>query len=114
MFKEMMEQIEEFLENTRKISTSSQSSLKICWWMIMMRCTENSQRQQKILANETPDICASAEPGMKPAEIEVFKSQLEKEYQRAKQGDENKKLCRKAPREQGTPTKSLAEGSFVN
>ena len=39
----------------------------------------------EILANKTPDICASAELGMKPAEIEGFKSQLEKEYQRAKQ-----------------------------
>lgn len=37
----------------------------------------------KVLANETPDICASAEPGMKPEEIENFKEKLKKEYDKA-------------------------------
>ncbi len=38
----------------------------------------------QILANETPYICASAEPGMKPKEIEEFKVQLRREYEKAK------------------------------
>ena len=42
-------------------------------------------RATEILANETPDICASAEPDMKLAEIEEFKQRLEKEYQKAKE-----------------------------
>lgn len=53
--------------------------------MIMTRCTRSSQVAIEILANETPDICASAEPGMKPAEIEEFKRKLKREYQKAKQ-----------------------------
>lgn len=37
-----------------------------------------------ILANETPDICASAEPGMNKKEIQEFKRRLEVEYLNAK------------------------------
>lgn len=37
----------------------------------------------EILADEVPYICASAEPGMKPEEIEVFKERLEIEYNKA-------------------------------
>lgn len=40
-------------------------------------------RATEILAEETPDICASAEPGMKPEEIEKFKRELEIEYNKA-------------------------------
>ena len=39
--------------------------------------------ETEILAEETPDICASAEPGMKPEEIEKFKRELEIEYNKA-------------------------------
>ena len=46
---------------------------------------QEQPRATEILANETPDICASAEPGMKPAEIEEFKRKLKREYQKAKQ-----------------------------
>ena len=80
MFKEMMEQIEEFLENTPKDIYEFSIILED-----MLVDDYEQPEATEILANETPDICASAEPGMKPAEIEVFKSQLEKEYQRAKQ-----------------------------
>lgn len=38
----------------------------------------------KVLADEVPDICTSAEPGMKKEEIEIFKEKLRKEYDRAK------------------------------
>ena len=85
MFKEMMEQIEEFLENTPK----DIYEFSIILEDMLVDDYDEMYREQteatEILANETPDICVSAEPGMKPAEIEVFKSQLEKEYQRAKQ-----------------------------
>ena len=64
MFKEMMEQIEEFLENTPK---------DIYEFSIIL---------EDMLVD---DYDETAEQGMKPAEIEAFKSQLEKEYQRAKQ-----------------------------
>ena len=46
---------------------------------------EEQPEAMELLASNVPYICATAEPGMKPAEIEAFKSQLEKEYQRAKQ-----------------------------
>ncbi len=46
--------------------------------MSMMQCMHAEQpRATEILAEETPDICASAEPGMKPKEIEEFKRKLE-------------------------------------
>ena len=44
---------------------------------------EEQPRATEILADETPDICASAEPGMKPEEIEEFKKKLEIEYNKA-------------------------------
>ena len=85
MFKEMMEQIEEFLENTPKAIYEFSIILED----MLVDDYDEMYREQpeatEILANETPDICASAESGMKPAEIEAFKRQLEKEYQRAKQ-----------------------------
>lgn len=40
-------------------------------------------RATEILAEETPDICASAEPGMTPEEIIEFKRKLEIEYNKA-------------------------------
>ena len=40
-------------------------------------------RATEILADEVPDICASAEPGMKPKEINEFKQRLMVEYQKA-------------------------------
>ena len=46
---------------------------------------EEQPEAMELLASNVPYICAKAEPGMKPAEIEAFKSQLEKEYQKAKQ-----------------------------
>ncbi|WP_287778920.1 hypothetical protein [Blautia sp.] len=40
-------------------------------------------RATEMLADETPDICASAEPGMKPEEIDDFKRKLKMEYDKA-------------------------------
>lgn len=44
---------------------------------------EEQPRATEILADEPPDICASAEPGMKPEEIEEFKQKLKIEYEKA-------------------------------
>lgn len=85
MFEEMMEKIRDFLDHTPK----DIYEFSIILEDMLVDDYDEMYREQpeatEILANETPDICASAEPGMKPAEIEAFKSQLEKEYQRAKQ-----------------------------
>ena len=85
MFKEMMEQIEEFLENTPKDIYEFSIILEDMLVDDYDEMYTEQPEATEILANETPDICAAAEPGMKMAEIEAFKSQLEKEYQRAKQ-----------------------------
>lgn len=81
----MMEKIRDFLDHTPK----DIYEFSIILEDMLVDDYDEMYREQpeatEILANETPDICASAEPGMKPAEIEVFKRQLEKEYQRAKQ-----------------------------
>lgn len=85
MFKEMMEQIEEFLENTPKdiyeFSIIFEDMLVDDYYEMY----EEQPEAMELLASNVPYICATAEPCMKPAEIEAFKSQLEKEYQRAKQ-----------------------------
>lgn len=85
MFEEMMEKIRDFLDHTPK----DIYEFSIILEDMLVDDYDEMYREQpeatEILANETPDICASAEPGMKPAEIEAFKRQLEKEYQRAKQ-----------------------------
>ena len=85
MFKEMMEKIRDFLDHTPK----DIYEFSIILEDMLVDDYDEMYREQseatEILANKTPDICASAELGMKPAEIEAFKSQLEKEYQRAKQ-----------------------------
>ena len=85
MFEEMMEKIRDFLDHTPK----DIYEFSIILEDMLVDDYDELYREQpeatEILANETPDICASAEPGMKPAEIEAFKRQLEKEYQRAKQ-----------------------------
>lgn len=44
---------------------------------------EQQPEATKVLADEVPDICASAEPGMKKEEIEAFKCALRKEYEKA-------------------------------
>lgn len=81
----MMEKIRDFLDHTPK----DIYEFSIILEDMLVDDYDEMYREQpeatEILANETPDICASAEPGMKPAEIEAFKRQLEKEYQRAKQ-----------------------------
>ena len=85
MFKEMMEQIEEFLENTPKDIYEFSIIFEDMWVDDYYEMYEEQPEAMELLASNVPYICATAEPGMTPAEIEAFKSQLEKEYQRAKQ-----------------------------
>lgn len=85
MFKEMMEQIEEFLENTPKDIYEFSIILEDMLVDDYYEMYEEQPEAMELLASNVPYICATAELGMKPAEIEAFKSQLEKEYQRAKQ-----------------------------
>ena len=66
VFKKYMNYIKDFLENTPE---------DIYEFSIIL--------EDALVAEETPDICASAEPGMKPEEIEKFKRELEIEYNKA-------------------------------
>lgn len=85
MFKEMMEQIGEFLENTPKDIYEFSIILEDMLVDDYDEMHEEQPEAMELLASNVPYICASAEPGMKLAEIEVFKRQMEKEYKRAKQ-----------------------------
>ena len=58
MFKKTMDYIKDFLDNT-------------------------PDDINDLSCDETPDICATGEPGMKPEEIEEFKRKLRIEYEKA-------------------------------
>lgn len=85
MFDKIMKQIEDFLNHTPKDIYEFSIILEDALVDDYDEMHEEQPRATEILANETPYICASAEPGMKPAEIEEFKRKLKKEYQKAKQ-----------------------------
>lgn len=85
MFEMMMDQIKEFLENTPKDIYEFSIILEDMLVDDYDEMYKEQPEATRILANETPDICASAEPGMKPAEIAEFKKRLEIEYIKAKQ-----------------------------
>ena len=85
MFKKVMKQIEDFLEHTPEDIYEFSILLEDALVDDYDKMHEEEPRATEILANETPDICASAEPGMKPTEIEEFKRKLKREYQKAKQ-----------------------------
>ena len=85
MFEEMMEKIRDFLDHTPEDIYEFSIILEDMLVDDYDEMHREQPRATEMLANETPDICASAEPGMKPAEIEEFKQRLEKEYQKAKE-----------------------------
>lgn len=85
MFKEMMEKIRDFLDHTPKYIYEFSIILEDMLVDDYDEMYEERPEAIELLASNVPYICATAEQGMKPAEIEAFKSQLEKEYQRAKQ-----------------------------
>ena len=85
MFEEVMRSIKEFLENTPTDIYEFSVVLEDVLVDEYDEMHKEQPRATEILANETPDICASAEPGMKPEEIEEFKRKLKREYQKAQQ-----------------------------
>lgn len=83
MFGKIMEYIKDFLENTPKDIYDFSDELEGLLIIHYDEMHEEQPRATEILNDETPDICASAEPGMKPEEIEEFKKKLEIEYNKA-------------------------------
>lgn len=85
MFEKVMESIKDFLEHTPGDIYEFSIMLEDALVDDYDEMHKEQPKAMEILANETPDICASAEPGMKTAEIEEFKRRLEREYRKAKQ-----------------------------
>lgn len=83
MFDKIMNYIKEFLEDTPKDIYEFSIILEDALVDEYDAMHAEQPRATEILAEETPDICASAEPGMKPKEIEEFKRKLEIEYNKA-------------------------------
>lgn len=83
MFEKIMKYIKDFLENTPKDIYDFSDELEGLLIIHYDEMHEEQPRATEILNDETPDICASAEPGMKPEEIEEFKRKLEIEYNKA-------------------------------
>lgn len=83
VFKKYMDYIKDFLENTPKDIYEFSIILEDALVDEYDAMHEEQPRATEILADETPYICASAEPGMKPEEIEEFKKKLEIEYNKA-------------------------------
>lgn len=80
MFKKVMNYIKEFLENTPNDIYEFSIILEDSLVDDYEEMHREQPRATEILADEIPDICASAEPGMKPEEIEEFKRKLKIEY----------------------------------
>lgn len=83
MFEKIMNYIRDFLENTPEDIYEFSIILEDALVDDYDAMHEEQPKATEILANETPDICASAEPGMKPDEIADFKKQLQREYDKA-------------------------------
>lgn len=83
MFDKIMNYIKDFLDNTPSDIYDFSCDLE---GMLIMHYDEMYNEQPKateILNNETPDICATGEPGMTPEEIEEFREKLKAEYEKA-------------------------------
>lgn len=83
IFEKYMNYIKDFLENTPEDIYEFSVILEDALVDEYDEMYAEQPRATKILAEETPDICASAEPGMKAEEIEEFKRKLEIEYNKA-------------------------------
>lgn len=82
MFEEIMNYIKDFFNNTPEDIYDFSCNLE---GMLVRHYDEMHSEQPKateILNSETPDICATGEPGMTPEEIEEFKRQLRTEYEK--------------------------------
>lgn len=78
-----MDYIKDFLENTPSDIYEFSVILEDALVDEYDAMHDEQPRATEILADETPDICASAEPGMKLEEIEEFKRKLKIEYDKA-------------------------------
>lgn len=83
MFRKMMNYIKDFLENTPDDIYDFSCELEGLLIAHYDEMHNEQPRATEILNDETPDICASGEPGMKPEEINAFKEKLRKEYDKA-------------------------------
>lgn len=83
MFNEVMEKIGEFLDNTP--DDIFEFSLRLEDALVEDYETMEKEQPQAayLLSQRIPDICASAEPGMKMADIMEFKKMLREEYDKA-------------------------------
>lgn len=82
MFEKIMNDIERFLEDTPddiyEFSILLEDALVDKYDELYVEQPDAT----KVLANEIPDICASAEPGMTSDDIEKFKQKLKVEYEK--------------------------------
>lgn len=78
-----MDYIDDFLKNTPKDIYDFSVVLEDALVDDYDKMYKEQPEATEILADEIPFICASAEPGMKPEEIEKFKQKLKKEYEKA-------------------------------
>lgn len=83
MFNKIMNYIKDFLENTPDDIYEFSVVLEDALVDDYDEMHKEQPRATEMLADETPDICASAEPGMKPEEIDDFKRKLKMEYDKA-------------------------------
>ncbi|MDY3121668.1 hypothetical protein [Suipraeoptans intestinalis] len=83
MFKKIMNYINEFLEDTPGDIYEFSIILEDALVDDYDEMHEEQPWATEVLAEEVPDICATAEPGMTPEEIEEFKRQLKIEYEKA-------------------------------
>ncbi len=83
MFDKIMGYIKEFIDNTPDDIYEFSVILEDALVDDYDEMYKEQPRATEILADEIPDICASAEPGMKPDEIKVFKRKLRIEYDKA-------------------------------
>lgn len=83
MFNKIMNYIKDFLENTPDDIYEFSVVLEDALVDDYDEMYKEQPRATEVLADETPDICASAEPGMKPEEIDDFKRKLKMEYDKA-------------------------------
>lgn len=83
MFNKIMNYIKDFLENTPDDIYEFSVVLEDALVDDYDEMYKEQPRATEVLADETPDICASAEPGMKPEEIDEFKLKLKMEYDKA-------------------------------
>ena len=83
MFNKIMNYIKDFLENTPDDIYEFSVVLEDALVDDYDEMYKEQPRATEVLADETPDICDSAEPGMKPKEIDEFKRKLKMEYDKA-------------------------------